>query len=39
MHSLLGFFRQPTAVEALELLDSKFPDAKVSTSLLFLVVF
>lgn len=29
MHSLLGFFRQPTAVEALELLDSKFPDAKV----------
>lgn len=29
MHSLLEFFRRPTAVEALELLDSKFPDAKV----------
>ncbi len=38
MHSLLGFFRQPTAVEALELLDSKFPDAKVSATL-FSVVF
>jgi len=29
MHCLLDLFKRPTAVEALELLDSKFPDAKV----------